>query len=101
MKKPIYRWKDEYFGFLYNNRLFDKNSNYLGWIDEDEVWRKDGIYLGNLVAENYILKKRTMATKARRAIRAIPATPARPSTKANRAAKAQKAGYVDALMEFE
>jgi len=45
MKEPIYRWNGEYFGFIYNDRLFDKKSNYLGWIDGNEVWRKNGTYL--------------------------------------------------------
>ena len=82
MKTPIYRWSGEYFGFLYNDKFFDKNSTYLGWVDSSEVYRKNGTYLGEIVDENYILRRISIATKA------------------NRAGRATRAGYVDALNEY-
>ncbi len=100
MKTTIYRWNGEYFGFLYNGKLFDRHSTYMGWIEGNDVYRKNGKYLGEIVSENYILRRSTMATKATRATKATPATPATPATKANRAARAVRAGYIDALDEF-
>jgi hypothetical protein len=86
MKEFIYRWNGEYFGFLYNGRLFDKYSTYLGWVDENEVWKKDGTYFGEIIEGSYILRRTSMAARARRAIRAIPATPATPASRINRVA---------------
>ena len=100
MKEPIYRWNGEYFGFLYNGRLFDKHSIYLGWVDENEVWKKDGTYLGEIIDGSYILRRTSIATRAIRAIRATPATPAIPASKANIAARAIRSSYVDALDVF-
>lgn len=97
MKEPIYRWNGEYFGFLYNGRLFDKYSTYLGWIDENEVWKKDGTYIGEIIDGNYILRRTSIVTRVRRAIRATPATP---TLKANRAAFAIRSTYVDTLDDF-
>jgi hypothetical protein len=73
----------------------------LGWVDGKEVWRRDGTYLGEIVSNNYILRRTSMATKARKAAKATPAMPASPARKANRAGKAQKEGYIDALDEYK
>lgn len=100
MKTPIYRWSGEYFGFIYNDRLFDKYSKYLGWLDSGEVYRSNGTYLGAIVDENYILRRTTMATKATRATRATPATPATPAARSNRAGRSNRSGYIDALNEY-
>lgn len=99
--QPIYRWRGQYFGFISNERLFDASSHYLGWIESDgRVWRKNGTFMGEIVDQNYILRRTTMATPAIRAIRAIPATPAVRAIRATRAARAIRASYVDALDEF-
>jgi hypothetical protein len=65
---PIYRRSGDYFGFIKSNRLFNANSDYLGWITEDgRVWRADGSFLGELVDNHYIMRRRSMATPARKA----------------------------------
>lgn len=57
MKTPIYKWSGNFWGFVYNGRLFDKNANYNGWIDDQgRAWNKYGSYLGEIVQENYILR---------------------------------------------
>ncbi len=98
---PIYRWNGEYFGFISNSRLFDATSRYLGWVtDDDRVWRRNGIFLGEIENDNYILRRTSMATPATRATRATPSTPAIPARRANRAARASRAGRNDALDEY-
>ena len=98
----IYRWSGQYFGFIKSDRFFDASCRYLGWVTEDSrVWRADGSFLGEIVDENYILRRTSMARPANRAVRATPATPARPATRATRAARAARAGRVDALDEFD
>ena len=97
----IYRWNGRHFGFIRNDRLFAADSTYLGWIDDDgRVWEADGNFLGEIVDENYILRRTSMATPARRARRATPAIPATPARPANRAGKANRAGRVDALAKL-
>jgi hypothetical protein len=100
MEKSIYRWNGDYFGFIYNDRLFNKHSIYLGWVDGTEVWRTNGTFLGEIIDNDYILRRTYMAARSLRAIKATPATPAIPAMKANRAAKAIPSGYIDALDEF-
>ena len=101
MSQAIYRWNGEYFGFIKNGRLFDRHSNYLCWIDENEVWKKNGEHLGKIVNGDYILIKTSAPNRARRARRAPPARPATPAARANRAGRARRAGYQDALKEFK
>jgi hypothetical protein len=61
---PIFRWNGEHFGFIHRWRLFDSRSYYLGWVDEGEVWRRDGTFLGELVDGCYVLRRRNAAPRA-------------------------------------
>ena len=98
---PLYTWAGQYCAFIRNGRIFDRHSDYLGWVTEDgKAWRRDGSFWGELVDENYILRRTSMAIPARRAVRAIPARPATPATRANRAGRASRAVRVDALEEI-
>jgi len=101
MKEFIYRWNGEYFGFIYNNRFFDKYSKYLGWLDNEEVWRKDGTFLGELIDSHYILRRTRTVTRAIRAVRTTPATPASPALRTNRAARSGRNGFIDSLEEYQ
>ena len=97
----IYRWNGRYFGFIRNDRFFAADSTYIGWMDDDgRVWESDGNFLGEIVNDDYILRRTSMATPARRAVKARPAKPATPSRPANRAGKVGRAGSVDALDKF-
>jgi len=101
MTIAIFRRSGEHFGFVKKDKLFKRDSTYLGWITkEGRVWREDGTFLGELVDTHYVMRRRSMATPASKAPKARPATPARPATRANKAARAGKAGWVDALEEF-
>lgn len=98
---PLYTWTGRYCAFISNGWIFDRQSHYLGWLTEDgKAWGRDGSFLGELVDENYILSRTTMATPARRAVRAIPAPPATPAARVNRAGRASRAGRVDVLEEL-
>jgi len=60
---PIFRWSGVYFGFISSKRLFNRNGNYIGWIENDNrVWKKDGSFLGEIQDDNYILRKTHMVT---------------------------------------
>lgn len=98
---PLYTWSGQYCAFIRNGSIFDRHSDYLGWMTEDgKAWRRDGSFWGELVDESYILRRTSMAIPARRAVRAIPDRPATPATRANRAGRASRTGSVDALEEI-
>ena len=56
MTQKIYRLNGDYFGFIWQARLFDKNSNYVGWFDGKEVWTTENEYLGGLLDGKHIVK---------------------------------------------
>jgi len=98
MKDPLYKWSGQYVGFIHNDRLFDASSGYIGWVEEDgRCWAANGSFLGELVDENYVLRRTAMATPASKAAKARPASPATPARRANRAGRATRAGWIDAL----
>jgi len=98
---PIFRWNGEYFGFVHRWRLFDSRSYYLGWVDEGEVWRRDGTYLGELVDGYYVLRRRNAAPRSPRVPIEPPSSlPAPPSSWTPRPPRKPIAGWADALDEF-
>ena len=100
-KIPIFRWNGEYFGFMYSNRLFDANSNYLGWVENDgRVWRSNGVFLGEVVDNNYILKRTNSVELSPKVSRHPPTPPVPPPPEPNRAGRNPKFCCQDALEEF-
>ncbi|WP_432280472.1 4-fold beta flower protein [Tropicimonas omnivorans] len=98
---PLYTWAGRYCAFIRNGWIFDRHSHYLGWLTEDgKAWERDGSFLGELVDENYILRRTAMAIPARRAVRPSPARPATPAARVNRAGRVSRAGRIDALEEL-
>ena len=98
---PIFRWNGEHFGFIYRWRLFDSRSYYLGWVDEGEVWRRDGTYLGELVDGCYVLRRRNAAPRSPRAPIDPPSPPPlAPPSWASKPFNKPRAGWEDALDEF-
>ena len=80
--------------------LFDSRSYYLGWVDEGEVWRRDGTFLGELVDGCYVLRRRDAALRIPRVPIDPPSPPAPPSPWAPRPFRKPRAGWEDALEEF-
>ena len=99
---PIFRSNGERFGFVHRWRLFDSQSYYLGWVDEGEVWRRDGTYLGELVDGCYVLRRRDAAPRSPRVpIEPPSSVPAPPSSSwAPKPLRKPSPGWEDALEEF-
>lgn len=57
MKKIfLYKLSGKYWGFVYDNYIYDINNEYFGWIDNENLaWYKNGKYLGELFQNNYIV----------------------------------------------
>jgi hypothetical protein len=96
---PIFRWNREHFGFIHRWHLFDSRSYFLGWVDEGEVWRCDGTYLGELVDGCYVLRRRNAAPRSPR-VPIDPPSPLAPPSWAHKPFKKPRAGWEDALDEY-
>ena len=98
MKTPIYKWSGQYWGFIYNNRLNDANSNYKGWVDENnQVWNSNGKYLGEIVEEKYILRRISKVEPVPKIPKVPPIPPVPPVPKVNRVGKVPRVGWTDPL----
>jgi hypothetical protein len=98
MKVPIYKWSGNYWGFIYNNRIFDKDSNYKGWIDDEKrAWNSDGVYIGEIVNENYILRRNSKMQPMNKIPKIPPIPPIPPIPKIDRIGKIGKMGWTDVL----
>lgn len=98
MKTPIYKLSGQYWGFTYNGRLFDKESNYKGWIDDQQrVWNAEGIYVGEIFDDNYILRRRSKMQPMNKIPKIPPIPPVPPIPKMDRIGKFGKMGWDDIL----
>jgi hypothetical protein len=96
--RPIFRWSGEYFGFILNDRFFDHAGKYLGWMsDEGAIWSADGTFVGELVDNNYVLRRIAMINPLPRIpqLPPLPPLPILPSLP--RLPRLQRLGYRDAL----
>ena len=97
----IYRWDGSYFGFVRNQNLLGADSTYLGWIDDDgRVWKADGSFLGEVVDDEYILRRLAMVAPVNRVPKVPPIPPIAPIPPINRIGRIARAGWVDALENF-
>jgi hypothetical protein len=101
MTQPVYRWYGEYFGFIWMARLFDKAGNYIAWIDGNEVWKKDGTYLGELVENRYVLRATKMKPRPNcKPVSPLPDQPKNIVACEDTEARPLKENYIDALNEY-
>jgi len=100
--ESIYRWNGQYFGFINNSNLFDANSNYLGWVEGDnQVWNKDGVYLGEIVDANYILIQTSRMKPMNKMAKMTPMSPMSPMSRMNKMSRMSKMGWHDALDVYQ
>ena len=101
MSTPIFRWSGEYFGFIHGGRLFNAQSGYLGWVEDDgTVWRADGSLVGELTEANYILRNSSRIAPLPRIPKIPPVPPVPPIPSINRIGKIGRLGWGDALDDF-
>ncbi len=101
MKAPLYKWSGQYVGFISGGNLFDASSTYLGWVDEEgRCWSSSGSFLGELVEENYVLRRTTMVPPVPKVPKVPPVPPVPPVAKVNRVGKVGRVGWTDALADL-
>ena len=99
-KSPPFRWSGEYCGFRYHGRLFDAQSNELGWVDAaGRAWRSDGTCLGALIEEHYLLRPPGEPGPAPPGPKAPLVPPVPPPPSRRRPPRVLSPGWRDALAE--
>jgi hypothetical protein len=96
--RPLFTWSGEYFGFLHDGYVFDRNGKYVGWATrEGAVWFRDGSFLGEIVEDNYVLRRQTMVNPIHRVplVPPIPAVPRVPAIR--RIPRIPRLGWIDPL----
>jgi hypothetical protein len=98
----IHRWSGQYFGFLLDGYLFNRQGEYVGWAtDEGAVWLRDGRFLGELVEDNYILRRNAMMEPSRRIPKIQPIRPIPPIPALPRIPRISRLGWSDSLGALE
>lgn len=98
---PVFKWSGEYFGFIHNENLFHADGACLGWIESGQVWASDGTYLGQVMEENYILRRTNMIAPLPKIPRSLPIRSIRPVQEISRSGRMPTAGWIDALEGFK
>jgi len=97
---PIYRWSGEFFGHIYLKQLIDSNGDYIGRLKGNDVWRADGTYLGEIVDQNYILRRiNDVREPELPSVQSDAFLPPQPY--ADRPSRTELNGWVDALDEYK
>jgi hypothetical protein len=104
MTQAVYRLNGTYFGFIWQARLFDKNRNYIGWVDGTEVWTTNNDYLGELVDGKYIVRSSKIEThpscKGQCPPPVKPVEPAKCENAKAISRRSLRKDYIDALDDF-
>lgn len=96
----IYRLDGRYFGFIRDGNLFRGNGEYFGWAEESgHVWQATGRFLGEIVEENYILRRIGMTAPGSKYPRIAPIPPVPPVPQVNRVYKIGLVGWIDSLRD--
>jgi hypothetical protein len=97
----IFRLSGAYVGVLTGDGwFFDAEGRYLGWYDEkQQVWNRDGSFLGEIVNQHYILKRENDWRKNLKMTPKVPPVrPDLPSSPPGRLAVNPEPGWNDALV---
>jgi hypothetical protein len=75
----LFRWDGTYWGFLFEDRLYDRHGHHVGWLEraphQVDVFDRSGRFLGQLVDGRYVLRNVLREEPVHRAPRpAIPDT---------------------------
>jgi hypothetical protein len=98
MTIPIHRWTGEYIGFLDGDWLYDTEGSYLGWREEPgAMWFRDGVYLGQVVENHYVLRDVRWAQPVRRAPPVSPLPCAPPPRPGSRSPRIPRPNWTDGL----
>ncbi len=93
----IYKWNGNYFGFVSGENLFDKQSNWIGWLENNQVWLANGYFLGEIYNDDYILKNTAMVPLVPKVPHVPPVPPVSPVPSVNRVGMVPVVGWEDPL----
>ncbi|NAX23375.1 MULTISPECIES: 4-fold beta flower protein [Gammaproteobacteria] len=96
MANHFFKWNGQHLGFERNGRLFDPQSQYLGWIEEDgSVWSAEGVYVGEVVNGQYILRNTNKMQPMNKMAKMPPMPPLPPLPPLPKLPKLPKLGWHD------
>lgn len=96
----IFRSNGNYIGFVSNNNIFSRDGIYLGWIDGALVWDSQGNFRGqiiNIASNNYILKNTFSISPIPRIPKIPPIPPTPPTPPSNIPPITLPIGFVDSF----
>jgi len=100
MKKYILRSNGNYIGFIDNNNIFSRDCLYLGWVEGNYVWDKNGNFRGILTEINgnqYVILNQLQIPPIPRIPRLQPLPPTPPMPAPNILPISLPVGYIDGL----
>src|SRR5262245_5174128 len=98
---PLFTWSGKYVGFHNGKNLFSADGQYLGWLDEDaRVWKASGEFAGELIEENYVLRREHTRLPTAKMPHTLPMRPELPAPRFDRVARVPKTGFIDALAQI-
>lgn len=97
-RKILYKYNGQYWGFIYKNCIFDKNSKYHGWVDKkNRCWNDNGDYIGNLIEDKYIVQRNIYTEPIGRTPKMPTVEPAKIADQPNISPKILTTNYYDVL----
>jgi hypothetical protein len=101
MIKHFFKSTGQYLGFVFNDYIFSRDGVYLGWLENNGlVWGADGQFRGVLIQRDgnyYVWRNQYTASPLPKSPRATPVAPSLPPPVSNINAFALPLGYHDSF----
>lgn len=94
MPQSLFTWAGTPAGHISNGNVFDSRNAWIGWIEGQEVWSRNGQFLGELIDGSYIMKRTAQMPRMAKMPRMAPIPPMPPMPAMPRM---PRMGYVDVL----
>lgn len=96
MANHIFKWNGQPLGYESNGRLFNTDGEYIGWVEDDgSVWDAGGVYVGEIVEGDYILRRANKIPPINKIPKIPPIAPIPPIPPIPRIPKIPKIGWYD------
>ena len=92
MAKWLFNSKGENIAFVVKDNVFDKNSNFLGKLDGNEIWNSS--YIAEII-DNERIAVKTMKPLGLKGLPGLPGLPGMPGLPGLKSSKLFPSGYVD------
>lgn len=94
---PLFRWDGKYWGFVANGQVYDRYGHHVGWVEQTDVYHRNGRFMGGLRERHYVLRDRLRAEPIHLAPRPAVDYPTPPDPVLDRDERDPLEGWRDAL----